>query len=224
VPNDTTLGQVISDGYTQITGGTSAQRTLLGSIMRGIDSHEVPAVAIGQPPPRYAAKARSWLTFTLPPTQTHPQFGVWESWLAGGVFRDLSRARGLPEVYGYSIHSAPTSASASGRFGHAAAHPASRVDAGMLTVSIERGLAKAGLSLVSLSFAQPLGLAPIIVARTYDSSADTKGWRPQIIPVSSDSQLEGGYFEVVDKSGKVVFFVGLTTRTHFGVSNVAARP
>jgi hypothetical protein len=231
LPTDAAFGQVISDGATKVIGGTAAQRDLLSSILRGVSSKEIPQVTIGTPPAPYRAKGRSWLTFALPGDQDTSNLGIWETWLVAGAFREMSvnlRMRGsisrktatdLPVVFGYSDLFPSSTVPLSGTFPRDAAHPTSSVDAETVMVSIERRLARARLSLVSLTFAKPFNLAPIVVARTYDPDAQKAGWRPDASPIADDGLLEGSFFEVVDVSGKVVFFVGHATRTQSGVGS-----
>jgi hypothetical protein len=214
VPNDTTLGQVISDGGTRIDGGTPAQRKLLRTILEGISSNEVAEVRVSPGAP---------LTLTLILTgETDQSLGTWESWLVAGAFRELSRTHGLPKVSGYSVNIPSLPLSSPISFPHKASHPTSKVDAEILIASIERRLANARLSLVSLRFAKPFNLAPIVIARTYDPAAETKGWTPKLNPIGDDGALEGGFFEVVDALGKVVFFAGHATRTQSGMGSTGS--
>jgi hypothetical protein len=215
--------RIIDDPRMVITGGTRAQRRLLRSIVRGIDSNDVPKVEIGSPPPPYNAKGRSWLTFRLSGLHNRSQLGIWETWLAAGAFRELSRSHGLPNVYGFGqsfADSIPGGHNAS-LFHLDASQPTSGVDAETLTSTIKRNLANADLSLVSLRFARPFNLAPIVIARTDDPNAGRDGWRPKGYPIADDSQLEGSFFEVVDGSGNRVFFVAHSTRTQMGMSSGA---
>jgi hypothetical protein len=217
--------RIIDDPRMVITGGTRAQRRLLRSIVRGIDSNDVPKVEIGSPPPPYNAKGRSWLTFRLSGLHNRSQLGIWETWLAAGAFRDLSRSRGLPDVYGFSqsfADSTPNTHNAS-LFHTAASQRTSVVDAETMAASIRRNLAAGGLSLVSLQFARPFNLAPIVIARTDDPNAGKNGWRPKGYPIAGDSQLEGSFFEVVDGSGKMVYYVAHSTRTQMGMSTGSLR-
>ena len=222
LPADSASAQIIDDPRMVITGGTPEQQKLLRSIVRGIDSNDVPKVEIGSPPAPYDAKGGTWLTFRMSGLKNGSEFGIWETWLAAGAFRELSRSRGLPEVdgFGQSFADSNPGTQEPGYFPTDASHPTSDVDAETLTATIERNLAKAHLSLVSLRFAQPFHLAPIIVARTDDPRAERDGWRPESNPAGNDGLLEGSFFEVVDASGKVVFYVGHATRTQSGVSNV----
>jgi hypothetical protein len=210
VPNDTTLGQVINDGRTRIVGGTPAQRVLLGSIMRGISSKDIAEVRVS---------TQGMLTLILTGGRANQSLGTWESWLVAGAFRELSRDSGLPEASGYSVDVPSAPLPLPNTFPQNASHPTSSVGAETLTVSIERRLAQARLSLVSLTFAKPFNLAPIVIARTYDPRAGA-GWTPRGYPIQNDSRLEGSYFEVVDQSGKVVYFVAHATRTQSGMSNL----
>ncbi len=89
-----------------------------------------------------------------------------------------------------------------------------------LATTIENNVTKAGLSLVSLRFARPFNLAPIVIARTDDPAAGKAGWTPKGYPLTDDSQLEGSFFEVVDRSGKMVYFVAHATRVQSGMSTV----
>ena len=59
-----------------------------------------------------------------------------------------------------------------------------------------------------------------MIARTYDPQAGTSGWTPKGYPIQDDGRLEGSYFEVVDRSGNVVYYVAHATRTQSGMSNV----
>jgi hypothetical protein len=222
LPTQAQFVRTIDDPRAVITGGTRMQRQLLRSVMRGIDSNDVPKVEIGSPPASYDAKAGTWLTFRMSGLKKGSEFGIWETWLAAGAFRELSRSRGLPEVVGFgqSFADSIPGTQEPGYFPADASHPTSDVDAETLTAIIERNLAKAHLTLVSLRFAKPFNLAPIVVARTNDPRADREGWRPKGDPAGDDGLLEGSFFEVEDASGKVVFFVGHATRTQSGVSNV----
>ncbi len=204
---------VINDGHTVIKGGTEGQRALLRSIMRGIDSRLVPEVRVG-----FGSGAE--VTFIIKDGETTRNLATWQAWLAAGAFRELSRIHGLPEVSGYNVNepSLPIP------FGHSflprnADHATSNVGAETLTLSIERNLATAHLALVSLRFAKPFNLAPIVIARTDDPRAESTGWTPKLNPIGNDGLLEGGFFEVIDASGKVVFFVAHSTRTQTGMSN-----
>ncbi|MDX6495619.1 MAG: hypothetical protein QOE17_1605, partial [Gaiellales bacterium] len=222
LPADDGFGQIIDDPRMVITGGTPQQQQLLRSIVRGIDSNDVPKVEIGPAPARYDTKGRTWLTFRMAGLQDRSYLGIWETWLAAGAFRELSRSRGLPVVYGFSetfADSRPGSQDA-GTFPSDATHPTSDVDAETLAASIRRNLAKANLTLVSLRFAKPFHVAPIVIARTDDPTAGKDGWTPKGYPIADDSQLEGSFFEVVDGSGKMVYFVAHATRIQSGMSTV----
>ena len=153
VPTDK-LGQVISDGGTRIDGGNSDQRALLGSIMNGISSKDVPEVAIKSL--YYSSPANSSrLAFRFPGAAKAPFLGTWESWLVAGAFRELSRKDGLPEVAGFRLMFSRSPVPPLSPFPSDTSHPTSNIDANSLTVAIERRLAKARLSLVSLRFAKP---------------------------------------------------------------------
>jgi hypothetical protein len=218
---DDGFGQVIDDPRMVITGGTEEQQQLLRSIVRGIDSNDVPKVEIGSPPAPYDAKGGTWLTFRMAGLKNDSELGIWETWLAAGAFRELSRSRGLPDVSGFGRSFADSSPGTqeADDFPTDASHPTSSVDAEALTATIMRNLAKTRLSLVSLRFAKPFNLAPIVIARTDDPRAGNQGWVPKLNPIGDDGELEGSFFEVVDASGKVVFFVGHATRTQSGVGS-----
>jgi hypothetical protein len=221
LPTHAEFARIIDDPRTVITGGTPKQRQVLRSIMRGIDSNDVPKVEIGSPPAPYNAKGRIWLTFRMSGLKNDSQLGIWETWLAAGTFRELSRSRGLPDVHGFGESFADSTPGSQDTytFPSDASHPTSNIDAETLTATIMRNLARAHLSLVSLRFARPFNLAPIVVARTDDPQAETRGWVPKLNPIGDDGELEGGFFEVVDASGKVVFFIGHATRTQSGVGS-----
>jgi hypothetical protein len=221
LPADDGFGQIIDDPRMVITGGTRAQQQLLRSIVRGIDSNDVPKVEIGAPPAPYNTKGGTWLTFRMSGLRNDSELGIWETWLAAGAFRELSRSHGLPYVSGFGQSFADSSPGTqdANDFPSGASHRTSNIDAEMLTVRIERNLAKAHLSLVSLRFAKPFNLAPIVIARTDDPRAGNQGWVPKLNPIGDDGELEGGFFEVLDASGKVVFFVGHATRTQSGVGS-----
>jgi hypothetical protein len=205
-----------------ITGGTREQEQLLRSIVRGIGSDEVPKVDIGSAPAQYDPQRRTWLTFRLSGLKNRSQLGIWETWLAAGAFRELSRSHGLPDVIGFSESFADSTPGSQdgGTFPTDASHPTSDVDAETLAASIRRNLAAADLTLVSLQFARPFNLAPIVIARTDDPNAGTPGWRPKANPIADDSQLEGSFFKVVDGSGKMVYYVAHATRLQSGMANV----
>jgi hypothetical protein len=221
LPVDDGFGQIIDDPRMVITGGTRAQQQLLRSIDRGIDSNDVPKVEIGSPPAPYDAKGGTWLTFRMAGLKNDSELGIWETWLAAGAFRELSRSHGLPYVsgFGQSFADSRPGTQEANDFPSDASHPTSNIDAETLTTTIERNLAKARLSLVSLRFAKPFNLAPIVIARTDDPRAGDQGWVPKLNPIGDDGELEGSFFEVVDVSGKVVFFVGHATRTQSGVGS-----
>jgi hypothetical protein len=219
---DDGFGQIIDDARMVITGGTEEQQKLLRSIVRGIDSNDVPKVEIGSPPAPYRAKGHTWLTFRLSGLQDRSYLGIWETWLAAGAFRELSRSRGLPDVHGFgqSFADSVPGKEETDTFPPDASHPTSAIPAETLSASIRRNLAKADLTLVSLRFAKPFNLAPIVIARTDDPTAGRDGWTPKGYPIADDSQLEGSFFEVVNGSGKMVYFVAHATRMQAGMSTV----
>ncbi len=65
LPTQQEFAPIIDDPHAVITGGTRAQRRLLRSIMRGIDTNDVPKVEIASPPAPYDAKGGAWLTFRM---------------------------------------------------------------------------------------------------------------------------------------------------------------
>jgi hypothetical protein len=225
LPANAGFAQIIDDPRAVITGGTREQQRLLRSIMRGIDSNDVPKVEIGSPPASWGSTRGIWLTFRLSGLRNHSQLGIWEMWLAAGAFRELSRSRGLPAVYGFgrSFADSIPGREETSTFPADTSHPTSGIDSVALAATIENNLAKAGLSLVSLRFARPFHLAPIVIARTDDPAARQTGWRPKGYPVADDSQLEGSFFEVVDAAGKVVYYVAHSTRTQTGMSSAGVR-
>jgi hypothetical protein len=218
---DSPSAQIIDDPRTVITGGTQEQQQLLRSIVRGIGSDQVPKVEIGSAPAQYDPQRRTWLTFRLSGLKDDSQLGIWETWLAAGAFRELSSSRGLPDVFGFSESFADSTAGSQDvdTFPTGGSHLTSDVDAETLAASIRRNLAAADLTLVWLQFARPFNLAPIVVARTDDPNAGTPGWRPKGYPIANDSELEGSFFEVVDGSGKMVYYVAHATRLQSGMSN-----
>jgi hypothetical protein len=222
LPTQKEFARIIDDPRAVITGGTRAQRRLLRSIMRGIDSNDVPKVEIGSPPASWGSTRGTWLTFRLSGLRSSSNLGIWETWLAAGAFRELSRSRGLPNVYGFGQTFADSTPGQedTNTFPTDASHPTAGIDSVALAATIENNLAKAGLSLVSLRFARPFNLAPIVIARTDDPAAGKDGWTPKGYPLTDDSQLEGSFFEVVDQSGKMVYFVAHATRVQSGMSTV----
>lgn len=67
---------------------------------------------------------------------------------------------------------------------------------------------------------RPMDLAPIVVAKTSDPTAKLGSRMPKTSPYGDDGRLEGGFFEVENRAGKIVFFVGHSTRTQTGMGSI----
>jgi hypothetical protein len=211
---------VIHDGHTRIVGGTPAQRALLGSILEGINSRDVPEVTVGPPPTSSLMGGGTWLVFHFPGSESRSRLGEWQSWLVAGAFRDLSASRGLPAVGGVGTLFNPSPGSGYERLCCSPHHATSAASRQALTSRIKRGVKRAGLTLVSITFAKPENLAPIVVAKTSDQRARLGSWVPKTSPYGDDGALEGGFFEVENEAGRIVFFVGHSTRTQTGMGSI----
>jgi hypothetical protein len=211
---------VIHDGRTRIVGGTPAQRTLLHTILEGIGSRDVPEVTVGPPPGTSLMGGGTWLIFHFPGGENRSQLGEWESWLVAGAFRDLSAARGLPAVRGDGVVFHPDFGSGYERLCCATHHVTSAASRQALTRRITEGVKRAGLTLISIRFAKPFHLAPIVMAKTSDPNAKLGSWMPRSSPYGDDSAFEGAFLQVRNQAGKVVFFVGHSTRTQTGIGSI----
>ncbi|HEV8449968.1 MAG TPA: hypothetical protein VGQ45_00930 [Gaiellales bacterium] len=212
---------VIHDGGTRIVGGTGAQRALLHTILEGISSRDVPEVTVGPPPgTSLMGGGGTWLIFHFPGDENRSQLGEWESWLVAGAFRDLSAARGLPAVRGDGVVFHPDVGSGYERLCCAAHHVTSAASRQTLTRRITEGIKRAGLTLISIRFAKPFHLAPIVIAKTSDPDAKLGSWMPKSSPYGDDSNFEGAFLEVRNRAGRVVFFVGHSTRTQTGIGSI----
>ena len=222
---------VIHDGHTQINGGTAQQRALLSSILLGISSKDVPEVTITPHSPVAGMKAGTWLVFHFSTSNATSTLGEWQSALVAGAFHDFSQQRDLPSVGGWGQlfqprpGSKPQVGSNYRVFSTAAGHgPIQRPSAAALTDRIRSNARRQGITIVSIRFAKPGGLAPIVIARTSDPHATLGEWQPQSTPIPNDSRLEGSFYEVINAAGRTVFDLGRSTRTQSVISNGGDAP
>jgi hypothetical protein len=213
------LGSVVdNDGKTIVHGGTAAQRSLMAKVLAGIDGRLVPAVRILQnasplPASNHAPRVR--LAFAFPRSAgVASQLAAWEARLVAGAFRDESRRLGLPKVIEATMAYPDYGPISLHLFGPQVANPIPG-DATHLTAQIERSLRRMHLHPITILFARPSGLAPIVIAETNDPSAALAHWRPDGWPVD-DSKYEGLFFEVVNSERRPVFFYAHTTRVPGG--------
>jgi hypothetical protein len=211
---------LLKGGNTTITGGTEAQRTLLKEITAGIDSSDVPAIDIGDPvegfgsDPSIGASGSTWLAFTIPFDRRDPNYvrAFWEDMIVVGAFRDRSYAIGLPDVLGFNV--GPSASLLPGP----SSHDVLTDDPGQLTKLISDGVAHAGLKLVSISFAAPAKLAPLVVAST-DSPKQyvAENNSPGTTVFGDLDRWEGTYLEVVDSSGAPILETAYSGRSLHGI-------
>jgi hypothetical protein len=220
-----TFGTITVNDGTLVRGGTPAQRKLLERVLEGIDSDLVPVVRIGGPPKDAGVSATqgsgngAWLYFPFPARRgVASQLAWWETRLVAGAFRDQSASRGLPGVLGATQPYPRFGPSSESFFGptNPRVFPG---NAERLTSLLVRHIRQMGLTPVTVKFARPGGLAPIVIARTQDEHARLGSWKPHGWPLT-DSHYEGLFFEVVNAQGTPVYFYAHTTRVEGGASSI----
>jgi hypothetical protein len=223
-----TFGRVTTNHATVVRGGTEAQREVLRKIVRGVDGRLVPIVRIGPPPLSVLPSSgqrhtTAWLYFPFPARDgVASQLAAWETRLVAGAFRDESAAQGLPRLIGATQPYPHFGPSSEGFLGPANP-PVIPGNAARLTRLIIGRLHKMGLTPLTIRFAQPDGLAPVVIARTNDRKARLGSWKPEGWPLT-DSRYEGLFFEVLNSRGVPVYFYAHTTRVQGGASSIGHAP
>jgi hypothetical protein len=208
-----------------------AQTVMLDRILRGFPRMHLARASLGPTPPGWG-RGGVWVNYKVKVGRLTPTEGVqaiWEGDVAAGMLRDVSRGRRWPPVrglsYTYVLQNGKERLDSVSAIGSAWLRGISQSSEGELRTVLEQSTAEAGVRLVSVEFAHPLGHAtPEITVETDDPKAFLSDrynnqWRI-VGPINRAKPrplAEGTFLVVQDAEGTWVTASGYAVRAASGV-------
>jgi hypothetical protein len=165
------------------SGGVPEQQELLRSILLGMGSSSIETIRIGTPPgcpkdcPDPEKPTAAWLEIVVRGPAEGPESvrAYWDGLLLAGAFRDLSVARGLPEVLGKTIffldgdsEAEPGPETIISQPVQHLLEPSTREE---IEALIRDGAEHVGLEVESVAFVRPMEDVVSVVARADDAES-----------------------------------------------------
>ena len=200
-----------------VASADTPQQALLQSILGGMNT-DLTNAAIVQPPAGMVANpGTEWLSVTVPTTLSPPDHvkATWEAMPIAGAYNARASSADVEPLAGWTI-SDPTGSSQD-TFNEVADVTAPGRSTSAIDTLIRSNLATVGLRPLSITFEQPDGPAPVVVAQTTDPAGFmAAGHTTQ--DIFGTLNYPGTYLQVIDMSGNTVFAARLSTYTHGGTS------
>ena len=213
-----------------VSGGTAQHRAIVLEALAGLGGRSITAVRIGAPPPGFAGGENSWLYYTIVPRGGDERRATWEAMIVSGAVADKAHELRLPDIDGetFSVANvgvAPTER-ASARIGTRPGETNVRsTSTKRLDRLIRKHAKRADVTVEDVAYLRPLTLAPVIRV-TSENPEDLAvnrrarlGDLQQAIAGFEAPLVDGVFFEVVDRDGKVLSSGGYSTRTAAGIGN-----
>jgi hypothetical protein len=184
------------------------QEKLVATILDGMKGTQLSNVSVGDVPSGMAAPTDSkWLDVTVPANVAPPDDvkATWETMLMAAAYEDQAASYGAPDIAGWTIND-PAGSSKGTFFLQGNRTPVTQTTADA-AAAIQANLQNLGLTELSISFEQPDGLAPIVIAQVEDPAAWlAKGYSES--DIFGPDHYVGTFFELLDSNSDVVLAAG----------------
>ncbi|MBA3330097.1 MAG: hypothetical protein H0T39_04340 [Actinobacteria bacterium] len=207
-----------------VTGGSPAERKLLGAIVTAVGPRGTERIRIGWNDVEFGTYGAGELALTVTPERdgdAQSQRSRWERWLIAGAFRDRMADLGLPPDGGPQPRRRR-------RLLEPGVHPVRQpgpADAErQLALRIERAVASSGATLEHIRVLRPYGVAAAIRLRAYDPArfmATRLRTLLRELRLNPGASTVGLYVELADARGEIAWRLGSALR--YGAGSVWTR-